>query len=72
MFTRIIHWEDGGVTCTDQLKAMSDEVDVGWGDLDLAKKRYNFDKYLGVRLCWGTPRPNKGPMIGVSVILFKS
>ena len=64
--------QDGGVTCTDQLKAMSDEVDVGWGGFGFRSKRNHFDKYLGVRLCWGTPRPNKGPMIGVSVILFKS
>ena len=30
--------QDGGVTCTDQLKAMSDEVGVGWEGLDLALK----------------------------------
>ena len=42
------------------------------GGFRFSLKRYHFNKYLGVRLCWGTPRPNKGPLIGVSVILFKS
>ena len=53
---------------------MSDEVDVGCGEFLFRCQRNTettWTKHLGVRLCWGTPRPNKGPAISVSVILCK-